>query len=319
VPDLSDDLIAEQADRTGQDPRLLELERLAAELHSEGQDFTVERGRVHSSRDARDLDRAFSLPVKEHLKLALVSDTHGGSKFEQLSALRDFYKRADEAEVDAFIHAGDWTQGPDRMHRDQYLNVHAHGADAQSGYVIATYPKSERGIPTYAITGNHDDSFLNEGGVNVVRRITRERSDIIYVGQDAAYMSLGSLSAYVIHPDGGGSYAKTYKSQKIAAALPPEKNVRLLIVGHYHSYSTTLERDAYLLQLPCFQSQYSWLARKALHPDVGGVILDIDLDDNGNLARFTHELIRYRPIDEDWDREVSSSMDRAWNSNGRSF
>lgn len=315
--DLEAEVLANQARIDGKDPRFAELERLAAELYDEGKDFRVEHGRILQSAHDRQRDSETALDFgKTHLRLGIVSDTHGGSKFEQLTALRAFYRHADEAEVDAFIHAGDFVQGSDRMHLGMEHEVHAHGSDAQVSYVAATYPKSERGVKTYAISGNHDASFLKDGGSNVVRQIAKSREDIVYLGQDAAYLTIDKLRAYVVHPDGGGSYAKSYKPQKMAAALPVEKDVRLLLMGHYHVYGSFRERKTHALMLPCFQSQYSWLARKGLYPDIGGVIVDLWLGDDGRVVRLIHELVSFDPVDDDWDHEVSSEVNRGWNANG---
>ncbi len=293
------------------DPRLVTLEALAAELHSEGVDFAIEQGKIRTSRPDANRETVVDLG-SDHIRLGIVSDTHGGSRYEQLTALRSFYAYADAQKVDAFVHAGDMTQGSDRMHRGMELEVHAHGADAQVAYVANTYPVPRKGIKTYAIAGNHDDSFLKDGGVNVVRRIAAQRPDIVYIGQDAAYLTLGNLRIYVIHPDGGGAYAKSYKGQKISEAVPQERGVALLLIGHYHNEATFKWRGSRVLQLPCFQSQYAWLARKALNPDIGGIIADLWLDDDGRLRRFRYEYVDYPALDEDWDREASVHAGRGW-------
>lgn len=319
-----DELVRQLEDETKvtkdkRDPRIIELERMASELYDAGVDFRVESGRVLQSRKGLDRERDRETTVslgKEHMRFGLVSDTHGGSKFEQLTALRDFYRHADELEVDAFIHAGDVTQGSDRMHLGMEHEVHAHGSDAQVAYVAATYPRSERKVPTYMISGNHDASFLKDGGSNVVRQVCSAREDLVYLGQDAAYLTIGPLRAYVVHPDGGGSYAKSYKGQKFSESLPVEKDVRLLLMGHYHNYVSFMQRQTSVFQLPCFQSQYSWLARKGLHPDIGGIILDLWLDDDGRVARVAHELVRYPTLTDDWDIEVSAEVNRGWTSKG---
>lgn len=314
MPGLEDELDSELRE-LGLDPDLQKLEDLAAGLHERGIDFSIDQGRVVLGTKAQDREIALDFG-KHHIKLGIISDTHAGSSFEQLTALRHFYSQASGEGVDAFIHCGDWTQGPDRMHRDQYLGLHAHGADAQVNYAATVYPTGQDGQTTYGITGNHDDSFLVDGGTNVVRRIANLRPDISYVGQDAAYLTLGNLRMYLIHPDGGGAYAKTYKMQKIAPTIPLEKNVNLLLVGHYHNYATVNERDTFAIQLPCFQSQYSWLARKALHPDIGGIILDVWLSDAGRIDRVRHELIRYPVIESDWDQDVSFEMAHRWSPKG---
>lgn len=325
MPDLAEEL--DGLEPSAKD-KLAELERLAEELHGAGIDFRVEQGRVQRVAAGIDRDRETVLDLgKEHIRIAFVSDTHAGSKFEQLTALRAFYRYADGAgphpetgkgtdPVDFFVHAGDWTQGTDKMHRGMVHEVHAHEAEAQMAYTIATFPRSERGVPTYGITGNHDDSFLKDGGVNVLRAISQSRPDIVYIGQDAAYLTVGTLRAYVIHPDGGGAYAKSYKPQKVAEALPIDRKLALIAIGHYHSWGLFKHQRSYALMLPCFQGQYSWMARKGLFPDIGGLIVDLWLDDNGWPRRFRQEFVSFPSIDDDWDTEISREVSRGWTSKG---
>ena len=328
MDDLEARVRAETAKADGKDPRFAELERLATELHGEGKDFRVEHGRIIQSPKDRDRDRETTIDLGgDHLRFGLVSDTHGGSKFEQNTALHRFYAYADGelghpqtgeriAPVDGFIHAGDTTQGSDRMHLGMEHEVHAHGSDAQVSYVAATYPRSGNGKKTWMISGNHDASFLKDGGSNVVRQLAAARDDIVYLGQDAAYLTIGNLRAYVVHPDGGGAYAKSYKGQKFSESLPVEKDVRLLLIGHYHNAVNFWQRRTKVFQLACFQSQYAWLARKGLHPDIGGLILDITFDDNGSIHAIDYKERRYEPRENDWDHEVSAEVSRAWSSGG---
>lgn len=306
--------VEQEARRTGKDPDLVRLERLAASLHAKGHDITLEQGRVVPARppvsDTRvDLGRT-------RYRIGLVSDTHGGSRFEQLTALREFYRYADEQRVDFFVHAGDLTQGPDAMHKGMAEEVHAHNAEAQANYVVGTYPVSARRKPTYVIGGNHDGSFFKNDGTNIVRRICERRPDLLHLGQDAAYLTVGGLRMYVVHPDGGGSYAKSYKPQKVAESVPNDRRVALALIGHYHQWGSFLAKDMVTMMLPCFQAQYGWLARKGLYPDIGGVVLDVWLDDDGQLARMKPELVRFRARENDWDYEVSAQVSRGWSPEG---
>jgi predicted phosphodiesterase len=254
---------------------------------------------------------------KRHIRLGIVADTHGGSHFEQLSALREFYRYADRRKVDAFIHAGDWTQGSDKMHLDQPYQVHAHGSDQQVAYVVATYPRSERGALTYGISGNHDDSFLKDGGTNVVRAIASARPDIVYLGQTDSYLDIGPLHTYIVHPRGGAAYAKSYKLQNFARDLPIGRRVHLMLMGHLHSYAVTQEHGMTAMLLPCFQSQYGWLAAGGLHPAIGGLIVDVWLTDNDEVARIAHEFVRAQAIRDDWDHEASRAAVETWSSEGQ--
>lgn len=315
MSELEREVREEQAKSEGKDPRFAELERLASELHSEGIDFRVERGEIIQAIHDRDRDRETSIDLgSNHLRIAAYGDPHLGSKFEQLTAFRSFHAYAESQKADLIVDGGDVTQGPDEMHRGMVHEVHAHGADAQVDYAIDVYPTSS--VPKYVISGNHDDSHLKQGGVNVVRRICDRRKDMTYLGQDAAYFNIGALRTYVVHPDGGGSYAKSYKPQKLVESLPPEKGVQIAFIAHYHQYGAFRVGNTFAFMLPCFQSQYAWLARKGLHPDIGGLLLDVWMDDAGRIARIAHEFVNYEPREEDWDEPASRRVSRAWSSRG---
>jgi len=297
------------AEEQGVDPRLKKLEDLARELHQEGIDFRVERGETYLGRDENTYEADLRIKHEEsgHLKLGLVSDAHLGSSYEQLSALHDFYRIAEEEGVDAFLNAGDFVQGTPKMHRGMEHELHVLSAEGQIGYAVDAYPRSSK--TTYAITGNHDDSWTNESGINVVRQIAAQRDDIEYIGRDSCYLNIEGLRAYIVHPDGGSSYAKSYKAQKLVEAIPTKERVQLALIGHYHTYGVFKIQNTVCIMQPCFQGQYPWLVRKGLHPTIGGIILDIWYDDD-EVTRFSHTLIEYPEKSKDWDRDLSYKHSR---------
>lgn len=300
---------------------MTDLERLAeaaANLSERGVTYRIVDGKVSVDRRATDAGGSYAVDLgKRHVRLGIVSDPHGGSHHEQLSALRAFYAYADKRKVDCFLNGGDWTQGSDRMHLDQPYQVHVHGADQQVRYVVATYPKSSRpGVKTLGITGNHDDSFLKDGGTNVLRAIAAERPDIVYLGQTDAYLTIGGLNIYMVHPRGGASYAKSYKLQNFARDLPIGRSVHLMLMAHLHSYAVTQEHGMTAMLLPCFQSQYGWLAAGGLHPAIGGLIVDVWLTENGEVARIAHEFVRFQAVRDDWDHAASAAAVETWSNEG---
>lgn len=310
------------------EPNLKDLEALAAKLYAEGHDFRIVDGQLVVGTAPTDIDRETKIDLgKEHLRIALVSDTHGGSLYEQNTALHHTYRWCDGTvkdpftrkypePVDYFVHCGDFTQGSDKMHRDQPFSVHVHGFEQQTDYVVGTYPKSERGTKTLAISGNHDDSYLNGDGGNVVRAISERRPDIVYLGQDAAYLTIGGLKMYLVHPEGGSAYAKSYNPQKFAEALPISRAINLLAIGHLHSWNTGEDHGIMHFLLPCYQSQYAWMARKKLHPALGCVIVDVYLTDNGEVGRIDYSRLRYQAVKDDWDHEVSAEVLKGWHPDG---
>ncbi len=298
IADKAKTVIAETSDK---DPRLVQLEDLARQLHAEGVEITIDRGQILPPQPKHDSTYELQLGSENHLRLGVVSDTHLGSRFEQLSALRRFYQYGTDCGVRAFLHAGDWLQGV-YSKRKFTQAVHAYGADAQVAYAAAVYPKAD--VPTYGITGNHDDTFYIDSGANTLRQLAALREDIIYLGQDACHLTIDGLRIYLIHPEGGGSYAKTYRPQKVVEALPRDKEVQLALIGHFHNRASFDWQDMEVIMLPCFQGQYGWLVRKALYPSIGGVILDIWYDGD-SITRITQEFVRYKELAHDWDEEAS--------------
>lgn len=302
---LGDAIDEAQASLDDRDPRIAKLERLAAELRADGIEVAIEDGKV--CPPPLDKDNLVEVSVGHepgHTKLGIVSDTHLGSKWEQLTSLRAFYRYAVDEGVDCFLHGGDWLQGLYKKRQfDQ--QIHAHGADAQVDYAAAVYPDAP--VPTKGITGNHDDTFYFDSGVNVLKQISAKRPDIEYLGQDSAYVTVNGLRCYIVHPDGGGSYAKSYKPQKVAEALPKSRGVQACFIGHYHTYGHFEEQGMQVFMLPSYQGQYPYLVRKNLYPTIGGLILDIYYDDE-RITRLRHELVTFRERANDWDMKVSGQI-----------
>lgn len=299
------------------DVRWVQIEELAKSLHADGHDFTVQHGQVKKGLLERMGHRNIGLDFTEHLSLGILGDTHLGSRFEQLTALQDFYKQCDDHNdgkgVDAFIHGGDFVQGTPKMHRGMEHEVHLLSAEGQIGYSAEVYPRSRHGTKTYAISGNHDDSWLNESGINVIRQVGIRRDDIVYIGRDAQYLSLKSgereLRLYTVHPAGGQSYAKSYKPQKITEAIPIREGTQVACISHYHTYGVFEVQETLAMMVPCFQGQYPYLVRLHLYPSIGGIILDVDFDEN-RVRRMTHTYINYPELADDFDLEVSTRWQR---------
>lgn len=308
MPRLKDAAVKAQAEKEDRDPRLAQIEALAAELDAEGIDVNLEHGRLLPPVPDRDTDVDISVGAEEHLRLGIVSDTHLGSKQEQLSSLRAFYAYAEAEGVHAFVHGGDLTQGIYKK-RQMAQGIHAHGSDAQAAYAIEVYPRSP--VQTHIIGGNHDWTFMLESGTNIVRLVAEHRPDLTYLGQDASYLTIDGFRFYVIHPDGGNTYAKSYKPQKVVEAIPRDRGVQVALLGHYHTEGKFETMDTQALMLPCFQGSYGYLIRKSLYPSIGGIILDLWRDgDTDRITRLRHEYVRYPELENDWDADVSLEVNR---------
>ena len=243
------------------------------------------------------------LPVDfdEHqkMKIAVISDTHLGSKWQQLSAYEHFMQEAADEKVELVLHCGDMLDGSYKMHRDMPMHVFKHGLDEQVEYAIETIP--DVGIDTYVINGNHDWSFFNDLGANPIKNIAANRKDVHHAGDLGAYVNLGPLTAYIWHPPGGGAYARSYKLQKWVEQQEPTNLPDLVFGGHFHVYNH-LGRyggvESFLV--PCFQGQTPYIRRLGLNPVIGGLILELGIQDDGTLVRVKVDKREYDPVLDDY-------------------
>jgi predicted phosphodiesterase len=213
-------------------------------------------------------------------RFGVVSCTHLGSKYQQLTHLYTFYKYCKRKGVDTVLHCGDLVDG-EKIYRGQEYELHTHGATAQKRYCVDNYPHVT-GIKTLVIMGNHDESFYRTSGYNCVEAICAERDDMEYIGDYLAYINLDTIRIAIMHSDGGISYARSYRVQKIIEQLAPESKPHLMFVGHWHvNAMIPAYRNVEGVSIGAFQSQTPYLVRKGLMPNVSGLVVEVEVNDKG--------------------------------------
>lgn len=240
------------------------------------------------------------------IRFGVVSDTHLGHKHQQLTHLHDFCRRAGEHGVEFMLHAGDVVDGQ-RMHRDQEFELHRHGVQAQGEYAAEHLPvvkrrvgRSLETVPWHIIGGNHDGSGWNSAGADVLGVIAGIRDDVNVLGAPAATFVAGPVRIYLLHPDGGVSYARSYKLQKIVEGFEADSKPHILLAGHWHVQCHVSTRNVEAFALPCFQAQTAYIKRKGLMPVIGGYLFDVEYDANGVTA-VSPQFVRYsNPIPHDY-------------------
>jgi len=213
------------------------------------------------------------------IRIGVVSDTHIGSKFQQITALTDFYKYADSRGVVGYLHGGDFLEGL-HVHRDAVYEQYAVGWSTQAKAAVEQYPHSQNGKTSF-VDGNHDGWVFENTGLVSGEELAKKRDDLEYLGFHSAYVELGSLRILLQHgAKGGGPYGKSYKIQRLLEQLAVEERsqTQIGLYGHWHS-------DLYLgryqgvfgFTLPCFKSSADRFHRqKGLNATVGGLVLEVE-------------------------------------------
>lgn len=235
----------------------------------------------------------------KRVRIAIISDTHMGSKQQQITLLREFARYATQQKVDAVLHGGDMTDGPPQMHPGHLHNLFLQTYDAQRAYAVENLPDFK--VPVYAISGNHDESWLKNNAGPIVTDIC-EAKGWNYVGQSAGYIRFGDVLVYLHHPHDGGAYALSYKLQKRIEALSPEAKPHLFLAGNYHkAVHLPAYRNVEGFLLPAFQAQTPFMISKGLPSVVGGIILEFGIVTKGLAPSLKTEWVLYRePLEDDW-------------------
>lgn len=286
------------------------IEEAIKGLYGAGVDITVKPDTKKVELDLGREDKVFA-PInlaglrKTHYRFGVVSDTHLGSKYQQLTLLKSAYEEMDRHNVDFVAHAGDLVDGH-KMYRGHENELFMHSADEQCGYAVTHYPKLKNSKKTYIIAGNHDESFKKSAGYNIVRDICSKRPDMVYQGMIGATFTIGKIRIEMVHPSGGVSYARSYKSQKHAEnmssalieVIRSKRDISVLphvmILGNWHISDILPDYQGMMVVTqPCFQAQTGYLRAKGLTPNIGYCIFDMWLDADGNMVEMTH---KYKPL-----------------------
>ena len=226
------------------------------------------------------------------LKFAIIGDTQLGSKYAQISHLKNFYELCASEGIKDVYHTGDVTDGL-KMHSGHEYELYKTSADDMVQDVIENYPRIE-GITTHFITGNHDASIYKQVGYDIGNTITEKRPDMKYLGRDCALIFLTpNCKLELRHPWDGTAYALSYKPQKMIEAMESDSKPNILAIGHYHEAEYLFYRNVHCLQTGCFQGQTPYTRGKGISVHMGGWIVTIHVDKNGTITRFGSEFIPY--------------------------
>jgi predicted phosphodiesterase len=225
----------------------------------------------------KEIDENLSEPW--HLKFALLSDTHYWAKGCARDEIWEFYDRAKDKWVEAFVHCGDlvdWSS----VYKGQQFEQDRVWFTEQLNDVRDNYPNVW--IPTYFIGWNHDEAYLKGNWVNICKAIETVRQDLINLGFYDARLKLNWIDINLHHWWGSLSYAKDYKMKKYLDSLPVEWQPDIFALGHYHTALYDLHRWIHWFMPWSFLKENLLAKRFNLGNTIGGWIIEIEKDKEGH-------------------------------------
>lgn len=227
--------------------------------------------------------------------LGIVSDVHMCDKACAIDEFHDIYQRFDREGVRAVLNAGDIVAGND-VYKGQFVDLTQFGFTDQLNYTVNNYPRlKEKGVKTYAISGNHDMSFKVNNGAHFLSALADKRDDIVDCGDYDGNVEVGGIKIGLHHGDGGGSYAASYKLQKYIELIGAGQKPQIYVLGHYHISLYMFWRNIHCFHPGCFQKPNDFSVRKKLPNLISGWIIRllVENDDHNTIRQIGMENISY--------------------------
>lgn len=205
-------------------------------------------------------------------RIGVVSDTHLGSCFQQLSSLRNFYGVCQEQGVSVILHGGDLIDGTHK-YQGQEGQIFIESMTAILNYTARNYPEVD-GVETQYIVGNHNTPS------DYTKELNALRPDLICIGNRTA--TLRTPDGTRIHIQHGGGQRRVQPND-------------ILLLGHWHRFITLDQRGSSIIQLPCFHN--STLRPDYVQSDIGGLIIEFG---KRVTPRISISFINYEKMLEDY-------------------
>lgn len=234
------------------------------------------------------------------IRFGVVSDKHFCSKYQQLTLLNKLYDIFEAEGITTVYDPGDLSDGF-KMRPGHEHELFVIGADDQVNYIIKNHPY-RKGITTKFILGNHDTSHIKNGGHDIGVPIAAAREDMQYLGIYNAKMHITpNCIVELNHPLDGGAYALSYSLQKMIDSMSGGDKPNILLNGHHHKLFYMIYRNIHAFECGTMQEQTPWMRGKRLAAHMGGMIIEVHVDQEGTVTRCRNEFIPfYRTVKNDY-------------------
>lgn len=215
---------------------------------------------------------------KWYLKFWLISDTHYWNKMCAKDEIWEFMDKVKDEWAECFIHCWDFVDG-DNVYTGQIYELENLWFDEQLKEVVKDYPNLW--IPTYAISWNHDESFLKKSWWDILKAISMVRKDIINLGFYDARIKLNGVDINAHHWWGNMSYARSYKPQKLMENINPKDQPHIFASWHWHTALYMFYRKIHWFLPWAFLKENLLAKRFNLDNTIGGWVIEVEIDEKG--------------------------------------
>lgn len=223
---------------------------------------------------------SFKTDKSNEFSFVAISDTRLGSKSQQLTILHDIYKKAQELGIKNVILCGNISAGLKPM-TDTESNF-IYDTQAQIDYIVSNYPKYD-GITTYFISGKLDDKHISENNINIGKRISEARDDMVYLGEDICDISIDRVKMQVMNSKLNKTYTVSYRTQQTIDAYRSEDKPDILLYGGLLQMEKYTHRDVKCISVPSVCATDKDMKTKRYSNTIGAWYVTVKTNDKGLL------------------------------------
>lgn len=236
----------------------------------------------YNQGEIKDVDKIFKFKTDENneFKFLAISNTLFGNKAQQLSILKDVYKKAKEDGIKAIFICGNVSgksYGLNSKYCDSNFIV---DKENQIDYIIENFPKEE-GITTYFITGIQDDKKK----ISVGKRISDAREDMVYLGNISSNIVIDNVNIKIISTPIKQAYTVSHHPQQFAKCFRSEDKPDVLLLGGLNQLDHIFYREVNVLSIPSLAATTKEMEDNRRSNTVGAIAVKIKTDKKGNLDK----------------------------------
>ena len=233
---------------------------------------------------------SLSRKEKNRVRLGVISDTHYGAKACLKEEIKQFVNMAyDNYGIRTILHSGDVLAG-NKVYRGQEAELEVWGCSEQCQICADNLPERD-GLQYIYILGNHDVDFIKSNGTDPSIILSSLRKDMKYIGaiKGNFYIDECEIEIELAHIK-SNAHARSYSLEKhVYRTVSDQNRPDVIFCGHKHTNGYFEVQGLHNFLVPCFEDENYFAAYNDFNPSVGGLIVDLVLNEN-------NEIIQCEPI-----------------------
>ena len=244
----------------------------------------------------------FHTDENNEFKFVAISDTRFGSKYQQLSILNDIYTKAYDLGYNNVILCGNISEGLYPLTNIYSESNFLDDTLTQIDYITQSYPYIE-GMKTYFITGIKDEKHLKNNKINIGKRISDIRGDMVYLGYSSCNISIDKANMLVFNSKLAKTYTMSYRAQQQVDSFRSEDKPDILLYGGLLQMEKFTYRNVKCISVPSVCATTKEMNDKRYSNTIGAWYITVKTDKYGRLEKINAiDSVYYKTNKEDYQK-----------------